>query len=375
MAAVSLKSFVTARLRRCREQMRDRALDALIVVNPVDVRYLTGFTGDDSILVITATRRVLISDTRFTIQIQEECPELSRHIRKNVVMSVALKETLNKLFSKWRKRNPPVVGIETESLPIKQYKVFKKTVGSGFREAEGILSSLRLCKDAYEIKQTRLAAKCAQDSMKAVLRQLKIGMSEIEIAGLLDYEMSQRGGRPPAFPVIVAYGGRAAQPHATPGKARLKTNQTFLFDWGATVNGYKSDLTRCYGTGKIPPVFRDAYQWVLEAQLAAIKAVKPGVRLMDADEAARKVMRKSRFPMYGHGTGHGLGLDIHEEPRLSQVSAGELAEGMIVTIEPGVYLSDRFGIRIEDDILVTATGATCLTRFPKDPASITNWGR
>ena len=96
---------------------------------------------------------------------------------------------------------------------------------------------------------------------------------------------------------------------------------------------------------------------------------------MDADEAARKVMRKSRFPMYGHGTGHGLGLDIHEEPRLSQVSAGELAEGMIVTIEPGVYLSDRFGIRIEDDILVTATGATCLTRFPKDPASITNWGR
>jgi Xaa-Pro aminopeptidase len=375
MAVVSLRTFVTARLRRCREQMRDRALDALIVVNPVDVRYLTGFTGDDSILVITAKRRVLVSDTRFTIQIQEECPGLSRHIRKNAPMSVALKETLTKLFSKWRKRKPPLVGIETESLPIKQYKVFKKAIGKGFREAEGILSSLRLCKDAYEIKQTRLAAKCAQDAMKAVLRQLKIGMSEIEIAGLLDYEMAQRGGRPPAFPVIVAYGGHAAQPHAAPGKARLKDNQTFLFDWGATVNGYKSDLTRCYGTGKIPPVFIEAYKWVLEAQLSAIKAVKSGVRLAEVDEAARKVMRRSKLPVYGHGTGHGLGLDIHEEPRLSQAGTGELAEGMIVTVEPGVYLPERFGIRIEDDVLVTATGATCLTRFPKDLASLANWGR
>jgi Xaa-Pro aminopeptidase len=150
----------------------------------------------------------------------------------------------------------------------------------------------------------------------------------------------------------------------------LKSRDTILFDWGATIQGYRSDLTRCFVAGRILPVFADAYQMVLEAQQAAIERVKPGVMLKEVDDAARKVLSGSKFPVYGHGTGHGIGLHIHESPAVSGRNGKELREGMVITIEPGIYMPGRFGIRIEDDVLVGSRGPKVLSRLAKDLGSI-----
>ncbi|KPK76246.1 MAG: hypothetical protein AMJ79_07310, partial [Phycisphaerae bacterium SM23_30] len=179
-------------------------------------------------------------------------------------------------------------------------------------------------------------------------------------------EMSRGGSSGAGFETIVAVAGHAAQPHAQAGNTRLKKNQSILFDWGAAVAGYRSDLTRCLVAGKIRPAFAEAYQWLLEAQTSAIEAVRPGASLRRIDDIARKALLKSPFGIYEHGTGHGIGLAVHEQPILNRKSKGELCEGMVVTVEPGIYVPGRFGIRIEDDVLVTARGYRVLSTLAKD---------
>ena len=367
MANAKLKSCVAARLRNCRKSMAEQSLDGLIVVDPLDVSYLTGFAGEDSVLVVTAKRKVLVTDTRFTVQAHQECPGLPLHIRKGQIdEAVAL--MLQRFFK--NKRKPPAVGIEADNITVSQFSAYRKMVGKGLKSINPLVSPLRKLKDNYEITQIRKAIRVAQDAMTQTIGLMKVGMSEIEIAARLEYEMTCRGSIGTAFPTIVAVGSRAAQPHAIPGKCRLRQNQSILFDWGARVNGYRSDLTRCFVTGRIRPVFADVYKWVLEAQMAAIAEVREGNLLSQVDRAAREVLDRSPFPVYGHGTGHGLGLFIHEEPKLYPQTQGTLQENMVITIEPGVYLPGRFGIRIEDDVLVTKKGPKVLSSLAKDLNSV-----
>ena len=222
--------------------MIEQSLDGLIVVDPLDVSYLTGFGGEDSVLVVTAKRKVLVTDSRFSVQARQECPGLPVHIRKGQI-NEAVALMLQRFFKS--KRKPPAVGIEADNITVSQFRAYRKIVGKGLKSVKPLVTPLRQRKDDYEITQIRKAIRVAQDAMTQTIRLMKVGMSEIEIAARLEYEMTCRGSIGTAFPTIVAAGARAAQPHAIPGKNRLRKNQSILFDWGARINGYRSDLTRC----------------------------------------------------------------------------------------------------------------------------------
>lgn len=364
---LKIKPFISARLRRCRSMLAEKQLAGLIVLDPADVSYLTGFQGDDSVLVLTAGKRLLITDTRFTVQAHEECPGLPLLLRKEP-MTEAIAEAYGKLQPGRRGWTRPI-GIEKGSITLGQYQTLRKKTGRTLEPVEGIVTELRQAKDGYEIAQITKAIRIAEDAFVALRDHIRLGMSEAQLKARLEYEMSVRGSTVPSFPSIVAFAGHAAQPHAIAGNARLRGGQPLLCDWGATLNGYRSDLTRCLAAGRISPVFAEAYQLVLEAQLSAIQAVKPGAALAEVDAAARKTIRRP-WPVYGHGTGHGLGLNVHEAPRLGPKIKGALREGMVVTVEPGMYLPGRFGIRIEDDVLVTARGGKVLSRLDKSLESV-----
>lgn len=365
--SVQLKQCVAARRRRLRSAMAQRSLDALVVVDPADVSYLTGFGGDDSVLVVTGRGQRLVTDTRFGEQIRQECPRLAFHVRKGS-MSEAVAAVVARMLPKGRRRQR--IGIEADQVTVSQYRAYRRAMGQGLRQVPPMAGPLRQCKDGYELRQIRSAVKLAQEGMRALHGWCQVGMTERQLAARLEYEMASRGSMEAAFATIAAAGAHAAQAHAIPGRSRWRVNQPVLFDWGATVGGYRSDLTRCYVAGTIRPVFADAYRWVLEAQLAAIDRVAPGVRLSEVDAAAREVLRRSRWPLYGHGTGHGIGLRVHEDPSVSGRSRLLCQEGMVLTVEPGIYVPGRFGIRIEDDVLVTASGVRVLSSLGKDLGSV-----
>jgi len=366
--SVQLKKFVAARRRRLRDAMARQSLDALVVVDPADVSYLTGFGGEDSVLVLTPRRQRLVTDARFPEQIKQECPTLPFYLRQGA-MSEAVATVLAPMRAKTRQ--PWRIGIEADHVSVSHYRAYRRAIGKELHHIKPLVAPLRQCKDDYELRQLRKAVKLAQEGMQALHRWAQLGMTERQLAGRLEYEMASRGSTEAAFPTIAAVGPHAAQAHAIPARHRWRAHQPILFDWGATVNGYRSDLTRCYVAGTIRPTFAEAYQWVLEAQLAAINKVTPGVPLCEVDDAARKVLRRSPWPLYGHGTGHGIGLRVHEAPAVSARSQQPCQEGMVITIEPGIYVPGRFGIRIEDDVLVTANGAKVLSTLGKGLASVT----
>ncbi len=372
MVMAKLKTFVSARVRKCRKIMKEQSLDYLIVVDPRDIRYLTGFSGDDSILVVSARNKFMVSDARFVVQLRDECPGLSVKLRSDIGIVLTIGQLI---FGKDKKEAKKlqakiVCGVFGGDITVVQNKTYKKALGRSLKITDqSIPRMLRIIKDEYEVSLIRKAGVVASKSLNGILSMIKSGMTELEVTALLEYEMMNNGSTAAAFPTITAFGAHAAQCHATPGKTRLRKSQSLLIDFGATVGGYRSDLTRCFVVGKISPVFADAYKCVLEAQLAGIAAIKPGVTMKEVDAATRKPI-PGRFPMYGHGTGHGHGLEIHEEPYLSHRNEKVLEEGMVITVEPGIYVTDKFGIRIEDDVLVTARGAKVLTKLDKSLESV-----
>lgn len=368
--AAKLKQLMSGRIKRLRAMMFEQGLDGLIVTNLTDVRYLTGYTGSAGILLLTEDRKLLVSDSRYTIQLKQQCPGLPVFMRKNETVDEAIAVALQRCLSKWKKRQPPCVGIEQDMVSYARFKRLRKLIGKGLIPCDLIVPILRQIKDTHEVTQIRKAGVIAQEALLASLEQLAPGMTEMQLCAILEYEIADRGGRPASFDPIIAFGANAAKPHAYPGNARFRKGQPILIDWGATSNGYKSDLTRCFCNGRIPPAFADAYEWVLEAQVTAIELIKPGAVMSEVDRAARKVMKRSGLPVFGHGLGHGLGLDIHEEPRFNPVTDVECEPGMVMTVEPGIYLAGKMGIRIEDDVLVTERGKRLLTDLPKDLASV-----
>jgi Xaa-Pro aminopeptidase len=346
--------------------MRTHKLAWLIVTDPADVRYLSGFSGSDSVLLLTADRKILVTDSRYAQQAHRQCSSLTVKLRYGS-MTDAVAEVLSRRQSANAAKHR--IGIIADAVTMSQYRAYRKAIGRNLYDCPAIISQLRLCKDSYEVAQIRKAVRVAEQSLKNVLNWIQLGKSELAAAGRLEYEMSRFGSSSPAFGTIVAYGGHASQPHAQPGPGRLRQGQPLLFDWGATINGYRSDLTRCFVAGRIRPAFARAYTQVLEAQLAAIKEIRPGVALSHIDAVARGQL-KNVPGAYAHGTGHGIGLEIHENPGVTSNAQGPLHEGMVVTVEPGIYVPGRFGIRIEDDVLVTAKGAIVLSKLTKNLESV-----
>jgi len=365
MSVIKLKSFVGGRVRRIRGVLDSLRLGGLVVIDPVDVRYLTGFGGDDSVLLLTGNKKVLVTDSRYVQQARRECPSLALKVRTGS-MAEAVREVLNKsVGGKWKLK----VGIVADDVSLAQYKAYRKVVGKRLVVCKPVVAPLRVCKDRYELCQIRKAVRVAEKSITELLDWLKVGVTEQQAKAYLEYRMACNGSTEPAFSTIVAFGGHAAEPHAVSGRKRLRKGMGILVDWGATVNGYKSDLTRCFFAGRIPGSYADAYRAVLGAQLVAIAAVRPGVRVCEIDAAARKNWPE-KLSIYGHGTGHGLGLKVHERPCVSGKVDTVLKEGMVITIEPGAYVPGGFGIRIEDDVVVTAKGATVLSKIAKGLNSI-----
>ena len=361
-----LMSELPDRLARLNDSLAGLGIDALLVTDEINVRYLSGFTGDSSYLLVTARETAILSDGRYEAQIAEQCGYLPCFVRPpSESLSDLTERVLNELIAPGDTRRK--VGLEAEHLSMSAYQLFAERCGEiDFVATSGIVESLRMVKDPQEIEVTRHAVRLAERAFESLLPMLTPGCSERQVAHELEAKMRLLGAEGCSFAPIVAFGAAGALPHYEPTDRLLEDAPTILIDWGAKLGGYASDLTRTLHRNSASAEFRRCYEAVLESQLAAIEAIGPGVAASDVDRAARAVLQGAGLgAAFKHGLGHGVGLQIHESPRLSSSSDETLAAGMIVTVEPGVYFDGDFGIRIEDDVLVTDSGCEVLSRLPK----------
>jgi Xaa-Pro aminopeptidase len=350
---------IARRVRAIRRRMDKKKIRFLIVTSPANVTYITGFLGDDSWAAIAKGRVYLLTDNRYTEQAQKECPSC-KIIDRAGPMADAVASLVKKLKS-FR-----TVAVE-DSVSMADFEQLKKTVKARFRTVSGIIENIRSIKDQSELTTIKSAAAISTKALAQTLPYIKPGVSESELAGMLDFQIRKLGARN-SFETIVAFGPNGSRPHHQPGKRKLKKKDAVLIDFGARYKGYCSDITRCFVIGGMTPFYKKVYDVVEQAQAAAIKTIKAGVKLTQVDAAARKVIDKSNLPVYAHGTGHGFGLQIHEDPFLKPDGKGKLKAGQVITIEPGIYMSGKLGVRIEDDILVTEAGHKILTcKCPHSP--------
>jgi Xaa-Pro aminopeptidase len=345
-----------------RPRLAEGSLGGFLVLSPTNVSYLTGFTGDSSVLLVGRERDILISDGRYETQLKEECPSLEVVIREPAqLMPEAIRSLIDGL-------GLDRVAFESAHLSVAEFLVLRDALPrTTFEGVSFWVEELREIKDVEEIEAIRDAIQIAENAFEAIRASLRGLATEKEIADELEHQLRLCGGAGSSFPPIVAAGVRSALPHATPKpNVRVDNAEFVLIDWGACGPPYKSDLTRMVVTGKVSPTFETVYRTVLAAQERGIAAIRPGVRACDVDAEARSVIEEAGFGrFFGHGLGHGLGLEIHEAPRLRAGAETILRPGMVVTVEPGIYLPDWGGIRIEDDVLVTPDGCQVLTSVPK----------
>lgn len=343
-------------------------IDAVLVTNPVDVGYLTGFTGEDSfLLTLRSGKAILLTDGRYDEQAVKECPGVDVHVRRGRI-SQAVADVLHG-------QGVRRIGIESEHVTLAMHKALAEALGKRkLVELAHLAAGLRETKDPAEIRAIRKAIRIGE---KAFLQLTAggakhfIGRTERQIAAELDHRMRDNGADAPAFETIVAAGPNSSRPHHRPGARRVKRGEPVLLDWGARAEGYCGDLTRVVFMGTIPPKFTEMYTVVSSAQNAGVKAIRPGRTCRSVDVAARGVIEAAGFgEKFVHSLGHGLGRDVHEGPALTKTNETHLRAGMVVTVEPGIYLPGVGGIRIEDDVLVTPRGAKRLSRLPRDIESM-----
>jgi Xaa-Pro aminopeptidase len=341
--------------------LRAGKLDALLVTSRANRHYLTGFTGEAGVLIVEPGRTSLVTDGRFTVEAEQELQGVSV-----VLQNDGLYATCGRLL---RQRKLQRVGFASDQLTVAQLEVLRKATGHGvrFEKTCGLVEALRARKSPSELACMRRAADLADQVVAQAIRLLKPGVTETEVAAEIEYQMRQRGASGPAFETIVAFGDRSALPHARPTSKRLRKNELVVLDLGAILDQYCSDITRTVYVGKAPARVRLWYRAVREAQAAALQSVAAGRSCGEVDAAARGVLAAHRLDQYFvHSTGHGLGLEVHEDPRLAKGQKTQLASGNVVTIEPGVYVAGVGGIRLEDDVAVHEGGREVLTRASRD---------
>ena len=352
---------------RLRARLRDEKVDSLLVSSETNVSYLTGFTGDASTLLLTADRALVVTDGRYGEQLQRECPGLEVHVRPvGQPMMLGVAEVAEKL-------GLSSLAFEAARVTVADHGTLREAASAlDLRGVQGWVESLRIVKDDHEVAAIREAIAVAERAFHGLRAEIRPGRAEKDLADDLEARMRRLGADGPAFPPIVAAGGNAALPHARPSaSARVGEDDLVLIDWGAWIRSYRSDLTRVVATGKVTPRFESVYRSVLAAQERAIAAIRPGRSARAIDAEARSSLRDAGFgDFFTHGLGHGLGMDIHEMPFLGRDPDVELRPGMVLTVEPGVYLPGWGGVRIEDDVLVTPQGFEVLTGIPKDLDSV-----
>lgn len=350
-----------ARRQKLLAAMKSAEVDALLVSHPPNVRYLTGFTGEDSQLLISPRHTLLISDSRFTTQIQQECPGLEAEIR---TARTLMPEFAAQIVARRKLKR---VGFEAAYVTVAAHEVFKtKAERIELLPTAGLVESLRQIKDRDEVAAIRRAVDLAERGYKVIQALAQPSTTERQIAHELEHSMRRMGALKAAFEPIVGVGPQSALPHYRAGELPLSKAGFVLIDWGAVEpGGYHSDLTRVWATSKIPPKLEKLHRVVSEARAAALALMRPGTSCQSVDAAARQVITDAGFEKYfGHGLGHGIGLEIHEGPRLSPISKDTLEPGMVVTVEPGIYIPEFGGVRLEDDVLITEDIPEILSTVP-----------
>ena len=350
-----------SRLKHLQKLISKAKLDALLITHPANWYYLTGFTGESGALIAGRGGATLISDGRFTTQAGEEAASVRYSEQKG-----SLAESTGRFIKGKSLRR---VGFDPAQVSVAQLRSLRRAAGARTEwiSAPGLVESLRVRKESGELAVMRRAAILAGDVLTGALKLLKPGVKENEIAAEIEYQMRMGGASGPAFETIVAFGERSALPHARPTAKRLRKNELVVLDLGVILAHYCSDMTRTVFVGRAPTRVKQWYKAVLDAQGAAISAVKAGASSGDVDAAARQVLAGCKLDQYfTHSTGHGLGLEVHEDPRVARGQTTRLESGYVVTIEPGVYMAGVGGIRIEDDVAVHPDKTEVLTRIPRD---------
>lgn len=364
------KAYLKVRQRAVRDAMKELKLDGLLLTHPPDLAYLTNFTGEDSIGVVTEKDFFLVTDFRYREQAELEAGWLKVSMRDG-----KMSEALAKVLADAKLKR---VGFEANFTTFGQVHAIDRTMkdvkdapaGAAQLELvplEDVMVNIRKVKDDHEIDLVRKSVGIAEEAFEAIRGEIKAGLTENHLAGLLVFELRSRGASNSSFPVIVAAAANSSLPHYRPGEALVQRDQPLLVDWGAIYKGYCSDLTRTLMVGRVSPKVKQIYKIVKEAQEAAVKFLRPGVTTMQADRVARDVIERAGFgENFGHGLGHGIGRDIHELPSMRKTGGEEaLRPGMIVTVEPGIYLPGEGGVRIEDNVLITHSGCELLSSLDR----------
>jgi len=347
---------MTNKLSKIINYTKEHNLDGVLLTSMPNVFYVSGFTGDNVILFISPEKALLITDSRYTLQAEEQSPDFQVVTAKGSLVKELKDLKLKKL------------GFEADRVTCAQLDAFKKTLeGCEFEDASAFMNEIRIIKAAEEIDLIRIAAQIADDAFAHIIKFAKVGMTEREIALELEFFMRKNGAESVSFDTIVAAGDHGAMPHAEPSDRVIKDGDCVVMDFGCKYKGYCSDMTRTVFFGKADERQLEVYNSVLNAQKAALAQIKAGVCENAPDKAAREELAKSNLDKYfTHSLGHGVGVEIHEDPRMAPKCTGALKENMLVTVEPGVYIDGFMGVRIEDLVVVTADGYENLTKSEKD---------
>lgn len=358
------KAYLKVRHKAVREAMKELKLDALLLTHPPDLAYLTNFSGDDSVGIVTEKDIHLVTDFRYKEQAELEASWLKVHIRDNKMSEELAKAIVSTKITR--------IGFEANFTTVGQVNALQNELKKAkdpveLLGLENVMTNIRRVKDDHEIDLVRKSVGIAEEAFDAIRSEIKAGQTENYLAGLLVFELRSRGAQNSSFPVIVAAGPNSSLPHYRPAETLVLRDQPLLIDWGALYKGYCSDLTRTLMIGRVSSKMKQIYNVCLQAQQEAIKFMRPGVTTLQADRVARGVIEDAGFGQYfGHGLGHGIGREIHELPTLRKTGGEEeFRPGMIVTVEPGIYLPGEGGVRIEDDVLITHSGCEVLSSIDR----------
>jgi len=351
------------RLRALRSELKRRRVEAFLVSEIKNIRYLTGFTGSSAYLVVSPRRALFLTDSRYAAQAGAEVAGAEVSVYRSL---------LHGIRRAVRRLRPGLLGFEGDNLGYDTcLKMRRALPGVRLRSVPGMVGRLRERKDAFELGRIRDSIEILDAGFRAAERLLVAGASERDVSLSVEYEMKRRGADALAFETIMASGARGAMPHAAASVRKMRRGEMVVVDMGVSLKGYNSDQTRTYCIGRPGALERKVHDIVRSAQARAIETIRPGVAASAVDSAARESIEKAGYAeFFGHGTGHGVGLDVHEGPVIGPKSREILREGMVVTIEPGIYLPGRFGVRIEDMVLVTGRGAEVMTRSPRELVSL-----
>ena len=350
------------RLERCRALLEAAGVDGIVVSDAVDVRYLSGFLGDDAALVVTRDAALICTDSRFWEQVHAEVAGFGLVKVRGELLGETVDAAAQHLGP------AATLGFQGSAVSYADYRTLRRRHRGRLRDLRLRVSLLRVLKSEAEIALMRRAADVTDAAVAAVVSRGLVGHSEAEVAWGLRAEYHRLGAEGEAFPAIVASGDHGAQAHALPGERIIAQGEFVVIDTGARVDGYCSDITRTFAAGRPAPEARAIYEVVREAQLAGLAATRAGAHgQADVDAACRSIITKAGYgDAFGHGTGHGVGLAVHEAPTLGRVRGDRLEAGMVCTVEPGIYVEGHMGVRIEDTVLVTSGGCERLTHYPKE---------